>query len=373
MLFSWSYGTTTGAPSVARERLSIGIIGRWGAACGISLHVELLANALRSMGHDVTVYAPTLETATRDWHHVMLEADPPFVHRVYGEVDELEYPDGGFFKARIDSHDMVIVEGYHRLPWLRVREALEDVKKAGARIGLVVHYMFPREVEPLLDYPWDAIIVFDERYIGMIREAGEPPVDPVIVPYPHMTLEVREAERPEYARDKLLFFSFGRQPPREYIDYLLAVKRLWDAGRPVVYRIVRSLDDLRVEAPWVVVEEARPSHREVYRMLRGADVHLLPKWDHPGVVVSSTLAQVMYAGVATVVPDTRYFETIPDYREGGPLAKYRLGNVRMLVALLEELTSNESLRRELGERARRYAWERRAEVVAVNILKALAG
>ncbi len=359
---------------MARSTLRIGIVGRWGAACGISLHVELLTQALRSMGHEVTVYAPTLETAGRDWHHVVLEGDPGFVRRVYGEVDELEYPDGGFFKDdTLAENDVVIVEGYHRLPWLRLREHLEEARRAGARVGLVVHFMFPREVEPLLDYPWDAILVFDERYVGMIREAGEPPVDPTVVPYPHMTLEVEGADRPGYAAGKHLLFSFGRQPAREYIDYLLAAKRLSESGWRLVYRIVRSLDDLRVEAPWVVVEEARPSHEEVYRMLRGADVHLLPKWDHPGVVVSSTLAQVMYAGTATVVPDTRYFETIPDYREGGPLAKYRLGNVRMLAELLEELLGNESLRRELGERARRYAWERRAEVVAAAILKALTG
>ncbi len=359
---------------MARGSLRIGIVGRWGAACGISLHVELVSNALRAMGHSVTVYAPTLETAMKDWHHVVIEGDPGFVRRVYGEVDELEYPGGGFFDGEgLEENDVVIVEGYPRLPWLALRRYLEEARKAGVRVGLVVHYMFPREVEPLLDYPWDAILVFDERFEGMIREAGEPPVDPTIVPYPHMTLEVAGAERPDYAEGRLLLFSFGRQPAREYIDYLLAARRLWEAGRRLVYRIVRSLDDLRVSAPWVVVEEARPSHEEVYRMLRGADIHLLPKWDHPGVVVSSTLAQVMYAGVATVVPDTRYFETIPDYREGGPLVKYRLGNVRMLVGLLEELAGDEGLRRELGERARRYAWERRAEVVAAAILKALAG
>ncbi len=354
--------------------MRIALIGRWGAACGISLHTELLTDALIRAGHRVRVYAPTLETAKRDWHHVVIEGDPGFVSRVYGEVDEVEYPEGGFFKRPGDwlDHDIVIVEGYQRLPWEALRPHLYEAKKAGARLGIVIHYSLPRDAEPVVEDErlWDAIFVFDHRFTEMLKSIN-PRVETVEAPYPHMVLEPSGVDRPEYAEGRVLLFSFGRQPPHEYIDYLKGVRRLVSRGYSLVYRVVRSLGGLGYRAPWLVVEEKKPSHEEVYRMLRGSDIHLVPKWDSPGVVVSSTLAQVMYAGVATVVPDTRYFETIPDLDEGGPLVKYRLGDVRSLVARLEELVRDEGLRREAGERARRYAWERRAEVVAEKILSAL--
>ncbi len=355
--------------------LRIGIVGRWGAACGISLHVELLTHALRAKGHEVTVYAPTLETARRDWHHVVIEEDPAFVKRVYGEVDEVEYPEGGFFNPPPGFHDndVLVVEGYQRLPWNALEPHLREAKRRGAKLGIVIHYSLPRDAEPVVEDEglWDAILVFDERFTRMLKSLN-PRVETVEAPYPHMTLEVEGVDRPGYAEGKTLLFSFGRQPAHEYIDYLRGAKRLVARGYQLVYRVVRSLGGLGYRAPWLIVEEKKPSHEEVYRMLRGADIHLIPKWDSPGVVVSSTLAQVLYAGVATVVPDTRYFETIPDVREGGPLVKYRLGDVRSLVERLEELLRDEGLRREAGLRARRYAWERRAEVVAEKILSALS-
>ncbi|WP_167827773.1 glycosyltransferase family 4 protein [Pyrolobus fumarii] len=354
----------------------IGIVTRWGAACGISLHGELIARALLSMGHEVRVYAPTLETAGRDWHHVLIEGDPPWVQRVYGEVDEVEYPEGGYFRrpSDWDENDVIIVEGYHRLPWRALEPHVREVKRRGTATILVVHYAFPRDLEPVLEDPslWDVVAVFDERFVGMVERVAGKRARVEIVPYPYMVLEVDYADRPSYAEGKVLLFSFGRQPPHEYVDYLRGIARLVKRKYPLVYRVVRSLGTIGYQADWLVVEHRKLSVKELYSALKGADIHLIPKWDHPGIVVSSTLAQVLYAGVATIVPDTRYFETIPDgLEESGPVIKYRLGDVTDLVSRLELLIKDEGLRRELGRRAKRYAWERRAEVVAEKLLSSI--
>ncbi len=351
--------------------MRIGIVSRWGAACGISLHAELIAMPLRGLGHEVRVYAPTIESASRDWHHVVIESDPPWVRRVYIEADELCYPDCGGFVRPGDwlENDIVVVEGYSRLPWRSLRPYLYEAKRHGARLALVVHYFFPREVEPLLEDPrlWDVVFVFDERFEAMVKSVAD--VYTVVLPYPFLTLEPRMSlSKP--AGCPLLLFTFGRQPKREYIDYLVAVKRI--AGRlPVCYLVARSLDDIEYPAPWLIVVKRRLSVEEVYAFLRASTVHLIPKWDHPGVVVSSTVAQTLYAGVPVVVPDTRYFETIPSLEEGGPLVKYKLGNVADLVEKLSYILEDEGVRRELGLRARLYAWERRAALIARRMLEYL--
>ena len=345
-------------------------MSRWGAACGISLHAELLADGLMRLGYEVEVYAPTLESANRDWHHVVIEGDAPWVKRVYGEVDELEYPGGGFFEAPPADADVVIVEGYSRLPWLALRPWLADAKRRGAAAILVVHHMLPRDLEPLLEDIdlWDYITVFDDRFAALV-ERVEPRASEKtrIIPYPHLVLEAEAVDRPDVG-DAAVLFSFGRQPPNEYIDYLRAVKRLVEKGRRVVYRVVRSADGLEYSAPWLIVERRRLDAQSLYAALRGSDIHLIPKWEHPGVVISSTLAQTLYSGVPTIVPDTRYFERVPDALTDprGVVVKYPLGDVKSLVWRLELLLEDESLRERVSGNAVRYALERSPEKVAAQ-------
>ncbi len=320
------------------------------------------------LGYEVEVYAPTLESATRDWHYVVLEGDPPWVRRVYAEVDEFEYPGGGFFEAPQPDHDVVIVEGYVRLPWLAVRRWLVEARRKGVETILVVHYMLPRDLEPVLEDPdlWDHIVVFDDRFAGLVERVEPRAAEKArVIPYPHLVAEAEGVDRPDVG-DAAVLFSFGRQPPHEYIDYLRAARRLVESGRRLVYRIVRSADGLEYRAPWLILERRRLDTQSLYAALRGSDIHLIPKWEHPGVVVSSTLAQTLYSGVPTVVPDTRYFERVPDALTDprGVVVKYPLGDVRGLVWRLELLLEDESLRERLSENAVRYALERSPEKVA---------
>ncbi len=206
--------------------------------------------------------------------------------------------------------------------------------------------------------------MFDERYERMIKSVAD--VYTAIVPYPHLVMEPRVyLGKPSGC--PLVLFSFGRQPSREYTYCIQRVKRV--ATRfYLCYLVVRSGEDLGYAAPCFKLVRRVLSVDEIYAYLKASDVHLLPKWGHPGVVVSSTLAQTLYAGVSVVVPDTRYFETIPSFEDSGPLVKYRLGDVRDLVDKLLYLLGDESARRDLSTRTVRYVWVRHAALIARQIL-----
>ena len=102
------------------------------------------------------------------------------------------------------------------------------------------------------------------------------------------------------------------------------------------------------------------------------DIHLLPKNDTRAVVVSSTIAQTLYSGVPTIVPDTRHFELLPTDEEGyGVVVKYRIGYINDLIDKLTNLMDDEDLRKKISQKAREYALRNSDEVVAERFVKLL--
>ncbi|HID66357.1 MAG TPA: glycosyltransferase family 1 protein, partial [Aquificaceae bacterium] len=61
--------------------MNIGILSRWNATCGVSLHAEMIGRELLRRGHNITVFAPYLESANRWWHHKLIRQDEDFVVR----------------------------------------------------------------------------------------------------------------------------------------------------------------------------------------------------------------------------------------------------------------------------------------------------
>ena len=349
--------------------MKIAILSRWNATCGVSLHAELLGRAFYRMGYEVKVFAPTHESANRDWHHKPLDVkDEPWVYRIYSETDDFTYPDGGWLDHETlltEDYDVLVVEGYQRLPVKKLRRVAGKLKKK-TKLVLVVHTGYLRDLEPLMKIPWDAITVFDHRFIDeMIRYFGlEVVKKTVIIPYPHAIIEGVKPYRPEFAKDRILFITYGRQPIVEYLDYLRTLRKLV-AEYDLVYWVIRSDEKLPFKEPWIIQWTGRPGIEVIYSYVMGSDIHLLPKSETKAVVVSSTIAQILYSGTPTVVPNTRYFETIPVDKNGfGPVVKYLFGNTIDLYKKLKLLIENDEIRREVSLKAREYALKYSDRVVA---------
>ncbi len=336
----------------------IGVLSRWKATCGVSMHAEMIVGEFLRMGHDVTVFAPRIESANRWWHHRILGEDEDFVVRCYDEVD----PSGGRGGIDFDavlSHDfdLFIVESYQCLPYPHVEKMVWKLREKGTKVFAVIHEGRREDVGYSSLNSFDAVIVFDRRYVEMLSH------DAYVVPYPRNPV-VRGNRR--FGEDGIVLFSFGRQPVGEYLDYVRAVD--WLSKRyDVVYRVVRSDGPLPFDKPWLRQERRRLSNEEVYEALHGSDIHLIPKGRTNNVVVSSTLCQCLGAMVPTVVPNTRHFETLPEYDGFKPAVIYE--DLNDLKAKLVRIIEDGEFRKNVLKAAERFVNENRKDKVAKRILE----
>jgi nicotinamidase-related amidase len=85
--------------------MKIAMMTRWNATCGISAHAELVGGEWLKK-HDLTVFAPTLESAT-DWHHNPIEKeDEEFVIRGYEQPKRIG--ETGWIDKRLWKKDYII-------------------------------------------------------------------------------------------------------------------------------------------------------------------------------------------------------------------------------------------------------------------------
>ena len=324
------------------------------------------------MGYDVMVFAPQLKSAKADWHHKKIKVrDEKWVVRSYEETTEIKYPYGGRIGEGVleEDYDVLIVEVYGRLPVSELAKISEKLARRSKLIG-VIHLAWKRDVPPVLKIGWDALTIFDRRYRDeLLRGYDLGGVGRIVeIPYPFAIVEEAGLKRPEQAEGKFLFFTYGRQPEIEYVDYLRGARSFCESGKAVYY-ILRSDHRLGVDDPWVVQETERPGLRRLYEYLRGADLHLLPKGDTRGVVTSSTICQCLYSGTPTIVPDTRYFEMIPGSIEEGPVVKYEPGDLDDLRKKLRLLVSDDLRRNRISENAKKHALKHSDEKVAKRFLE----
>ncbi len=349
--------------------MRIAVFTRWNATCGISLHAELIVREWVRRGYNVKVFAPTIESASTDWHHRVLEIkDEPWVIRCYEETDD---PKGGYIDfEKILEHDfdIFVVEAYARQPVEKLKELIGKVRRRAKTVA-IIHGFRREHTDPFALMDFDAYVVFDNRYI---EELLKPFLDRIgdrihIIPYPCTPPLNVEPQRPGFAEGKILFFSFGRQPPEEYRDYFEALRRL-RSSYDLVYWIIRSDGLLDVNEKWVKQWWMRPPLETLYKYLKASDIHLLPKGRSRYVVVSSTVYQTLGALVPIVTPNTRYVETIPTDENGiGVIVKYN--NVDDLVRKLKLLIDDTETRTRVIREAYRFVEENSVEKIADKYLE----
>lgn len=353
--------------------MKIGILSRWNATCGVSLHAELLGRELLRRGYVVKVFAPFLSSANKWWHHKIIRPDEVYVRRVYTETSP-EGSEGSLEKKKLlaEKLDLLLVESYEKIPYKDVEELAKVLKDKGIPSIAVVHEGAYEDIGYTDMSAFEAVVVFDERYIKEVLKERVEQTKVHVIPYP--CHPVREGKRKFMEDGKITFFTFGRQPKEEYKEYIEALRALSEEFENIRYRIVRADELLEVSYNWVVQERKVLDLEEIYQYLHGSDFHLLPKGRTRRVVVSSTLCQVLGALCTTVAPKSRFFESLPQ-GEGTPVVLY--DNVEDLVVKLKRLISDGRLRERIKENAREYVEENSVGMIADRfenlIHKSLAG
>ncbi|WP_457548731.1 hypothetical protein [Archaeoglobus sp.] len=185
----------------------------------------------------------------------------------------------------------------------------------------------------------------------------------VIIPYPSHPI-VKSIRK--FAEDKLRFFTFGRQPIAEYVDFIKALDWLSDRY-DFEYLVVRSNHLLHFERSYLVKMQRKLSLDEVYKYLHSSDIHLIPKAQSNGCVVSSTLCQCLGALTPTVVPNTRHFEILPLIDGFKPAVVY--DSVDDLKSKLVKLIEDEEFRKGVIRSAERFVEANRCDKIAKEFLK----
>ena len=240
--------------------MKIAMLSRWNATCGISAHAELVGREWVKK-HDLTVFAPTLESAT-DWHHNPVEKeDEEFVIRGYeqpktigktGWIDERRWK---------EDYDVLVIQGLELLPIPTLGEIFPKIE---AKKSACINF--------------DAIVCFDFRFKNMLR--GKYPEEIItIIPFPcHPVTKVKGKGDKKSARNELgipsgktILFSFGKQPLYEYKDCLWLATELKEKY-DLKYLVLRSYGDIPSKSDFLEVRRGRPEYEEIYKYLRAADI-----------------------------------------------------------------------------------------------------
>jgi len=326
------------------------------------MHAELVAKEWIK-NHDLTVFAPTLESA-RDWYHQIVEKpDEDYVIRGYEQPitpSELSWIDDRLWK---ECYDILVVQGLSLMP---IQTLLKIWKKIKAKKILVVHEGKLPTYEGFYKCEFDSIVCFDNRYKSMLLRRY-PPDKIHIIPYPCHTVvrsnSVLARKKSSISKKKIILFSFGRQPLEEYRDYLKVINEL--KGRYEVKYVVLRSDhkwnqkelpgflDLKMEAP---------PNEKIYEYLQVADIHLIPKSPTDSVVVSSTVFQCLGALTPIVVPNTKHFELLEK-----EVVKYN--NREELREEIIKLITDEDFRKDVLNSAEKYVNNNSSEKVAEMFIK----
>ena len=140
------------------KTMRIAMLTTWNVTDGASLHAELLGREL-SKTSELTVFAPTFESLTKDRHLLPLGSDDDFVIRAFqqtwgapGWVDE---------RLREQEFDVLVVEALDRMP---IPTLLEMFPKIKAKKVQVIHEWALPEGPGYYELGFDAIVCFDRRY-----------------------------------------------------------------------------------------------------------------------------------------------------------------------------------------------------------------
>ena len=327
-------------------KLKIALISRWNATCGIALHAEMIGREFIRRGYHLKVFAPTLESAGKWWHHLKIREDEDFVERIYEEID----PEGkgGFFdieRVKKFDPDIIIIESYQSLPHPYIERLVAELHIPSVVIPHEGDHLRYKDLSIFTKF-----VVFDERFKRELIGNRLPDERVEIIPYPCYPL--REQKR-KFAEDgRIVFVTFGRQPAFELYPYINALRELRKEYQNIVYRIIRANEPVDIKEDWIVQEVKILDLEDIDRILSDSDIHLLPKAPTRNVVLSSTLYQIMGLLCITVVPDTRHFEM---HKSDNTVVIYE--NEDDLIEKLRRVIEDEHLRENIKESMKRYVEE----------------
>ncbi|MEA3485248.1 MAG: hypothetical protein U9R03_00890, partial [Candidatus Aerophobetes bacterium] len=190
--------------------MKIGMMSRWNASCGVSMHAELVGRAWVGMGHSLRVLAP------REWDKPLTQKDEPYVTRCY----RINYPldekreKGWFFNQKpfLEDFDVFVVQHLEIMPIKDLLSIFPKIKE-NAKTVLIIHEGSAPKEANFYKFGVDAVVCFDERYRDRFLRDIFPEEKIHIIFYPCHSLRKGDKEearkRLDLPQDKKIVFNYG--------------------------------------------------------------------------------------------------------------------------------------------------------------------
>jgi hypothetical protein len=332
--------------------MRIGMICAWNSNSGASIHAELVGRAWVEMGHELSVFSfyPYSFHGT-----ALVNEDESYVTRCLttSTADAVRFDPRPLLTAR---YEILVVQDHGMIPKDPLGKIFHRISRRAKTVA-VIHDGKLSEDPSFYQFPWDAIVAFDDRYRSFLAEAyWDNKI--VEIPYPSyplvpgdMSAARRKLGLPPKGNIVLLFGPAAASA----VEAISALEDLCqeDGDRMVLlvtldeealegFRAARDAGGLRIE-----IREEAPGIQRLYDYLYASDALLLHKHSAGHAVISSTVFQCLGSGCPIVALDSNYLHP---FREGEILIYDNLEGLKTHV--------RDALSRGEGYRRSRQAIER---------------
>lgn len=297
-----------------RDEVKIGMMTRWNAPCGVAAHAEPLGRAWVEMGHELKVFAPV------EWTAPQTQEDEPYVVRCYRLNSGWRSMEGFFLNPRPfveEDYDVFVVQNLELMPMPELYRIFPSIKER-AKTVLIIHEGKAPKDPYFYNFEWDAVVCFDERYVGYFSKIW-PREKLFIIPY--VCHPVRHGDKFE-ARfnlglplDKKIIFNYGIGIDRN--AYLVPTVARLAERYPVLFLVLTHIEEhfglfesLAQRYKFVELRKGIASTERLYTYLHASDAAILHKPPAEAIVVSSTVFECLGAGCPILAYDSNFVETL---------------------------------------------------------------
>lgn len=340
--------------------MNIGMMSRWNASCGVSMHAELIGKAWIKMGHNLKILAP------EEWTKPLTNRDESYVTRCY-RLNTEEKREGEWFfdkKPFLDDFDIFVVQNLELMPIKDLIPLFPKIREK-AKTTLVIHEGKAPENPDFYKLNFDSIICFDERYRDRFLRNIFPEEKIYIIPYPCHPLKKGNKEQARkilgLPLDKKIVFNYGLGVFR-HLHLLPEMERL-SRKYPLLFLTLTEVQDwydlfeiAQKRYKFIELRKGPVSLELLYTYLHASDVLLLHKDSTEVTTVSSTIYFCLGSGCPILTYNTNFVEDLDDevikYKKiSKPLEEIFEGKAKIKITLMkaEELVKRNSSH-EIGKR-----------------------
>lgn len=340
--------------------MKIGMMSAWNTDSGVSIHAELVGREWIKMGHDLTVF-----TFIKDDYHgecLTRDRDENFVIRCFGTSTNTGYLNPTPIITR--SYDVLVVQDLRMLPYDKISMIYPVLRKKSKAMVHVFHENHLPEEPWFYQIDWDAVIYFDKRQ-DFIKDVYE---NSYYIPFPCAPWreENQEKARRELGlpNDKKIVLVFAQ---RGYKPYIPIIDKECSNILFLILCNSKSSRNLEVYSriPHVEVRiEDNLTWQKLDKYSHASDAIILHKFENKGIaVVSSTAFQLLGTGRPILAPKhSDYFHPLKDV-----VVFYE--NLLDLGNLISRILEDDSERKKIISKAKRFVEENSAEIVAKKYIK----